>query len=72
MGNIETNVKEEELLKLLKSKYNSVESCKIIFDNFFNISKGFGFADFSNIDDYNNALNNVPPLVLHNRELIIK
>lgn len=59
-------------MKILKSKYNSIESCKIIYDNFTYISKGFGFADFSNIEEYNNAISNESPLILHGHELIIK
>ena len=45
--------KEEELFIFLKQKYKSIESCKIIYDTYNNISKGFGLADFSDIKDFN-------------------
>ena len=65
-------MKEEELFEFLKKKYKSVESCKIIYDSYNNISKGFGFADFSDVDEYNLILKNEEKLIFKENELIIK
>ena len=56
----------------MKKKYKSVESCKIIYDSYNNISKGFGFADFSDVDEYNLILKNEEKLIFKENELIIK
>ena len=65
-------IKEEELFDFLKNKYKSVKSCKIIYDSYNNISKGFGFADFSDINEYNLILKNEERLIFKENELIIK
>ena len=64
--------KEEELFNFLKKKYKSLESCKIIYDSYNNISKGFGFADFSDVKEYNSILKNNEKLIFKENELIIK
>lgn len=66
------SITENELLSFLKTKFKSVCSCKIIFDTYNNISKGFGFADLTNIDEFNSILRNKEKLVLKNKQLIIK
>jgi hypothetical protein len=66
------SITENELLSFLKTKFKSVYSCKIIFDTYNNISKGFGFADLTNIDEFNSILRNKEKLVLKNKQLIIK
>ena len=53
ISNLAPDAKEEELYNYLKKKFNSLISCKIIYDSYNNISKGFGFADFSDIKEYN-------------------
>ncbi len=63
---------EEELLSFLKNKFKSVISCKIIFDTFNNISKGFGFADLTDVDEYNSILKNKEKIILKDKILIIK
>ena len=63
---------EEELLSFLKNKFKSVISCKIIFDTFNNISKGFGFADLSDVDEYNSILKSKEKIILKDKILIIK
>ena len=63
---------EEELFSFLKNKFKSVISCKIIFDTFNNISKGFGFADLSDVDEYNSILKNKEKIILKDKILIIK
>jgi RNA recognition motif-containing protein len=56
----------------LKKKYKSLESCKIIYDSYNNISKGFGFADFNDVKEYNLVLKNNEKLIFKENELIIK
>ena len=56
----------------MKKKYKSIESCKIIYDPYNNISKGFGFADFSDIKEYNLILQNKEKIFFKDNELIIK
>ena len=72
IGNLDPLVEEEELFNFLKNKYKSIKSCKIIYDSYNNISKGFGFADFSDIDEYNSILKNEEKLIFKENELIIK
>ena len=69
---MDLNAKEEELFSFLKEKYKSLESCKIIYDSYNNISKGFGFADFSDVKEYNLILKNNEKLFFKGNELIIK
>ena len=69
---MDPEVEEEELYNFLKKKYKSLESCKIIYDSYNNISKGFGFADFSDIKEYNLILKNNEKLIFKDNELIIK
>ena len=69
---MDPDVKEEELFNFLKKKYKSLESCKIIYDSYNNISKGFGFADFSDVKEYNSILKNNEKLIFKENELIIK
>jgi len=69
---LDPDAKEEELFNFLKKKYKSLESCKIIYDSYNNISKGFGFADFSDVKEYNLVLKNNEKLIFKENELIIK
>ena len=66
------NVKEDELLSFLKNKFKSIISCKIIYDSYNNISKGFGFVGLSNINEYNSILKNKEKMLLRDKPLIIK
>jgi len=69
---LDSSVQEDELYSFLKKKYKSLESCKIIYDFYNNISKGFGFADFNDIKDYNLILKNNENLKFKENQLIIK
>ena len=69
---MDPDAKEEELFNFLKKKYKSLESCKIIYDSYNNISKGFGFADFSDVKEYNSILKINEKLIFKENELIIK
>ena len=61
---MDLNAKEEELFSFLKEKYKSLESCKIIYDSYNNISKDF--------NEYNLILKNNEKLIFKGNELIIK
>ena len=69
---MDPDAKDEELFNFLKKKYKSLESCKIIYDSYNNISKGFGFADFSDVKEYNSILKINEKLIFKENELIIK
>ena len=69
---MDLNAKEEELFSFLKERYKSLESCKIIYDSYNNISKGFGFVDLSDYDEYNSILKSKEKIVLKDKSLIIK
>jgi RNA recognition motif-containing protein len=69
---LDLNAKEEELFSFLKERYKSLESCKIIYDSYNNISKGFGFANFADFNEYNLILKNNEKLIFKGNELIIK
>ena len=40
----------------MKNKFKSIISSKLIYDSYNNISKGFGFVDLSDYNEYNNVL----------------
>ena len=72
VGNLDGNIKEEELLSFFKNKFKSVVSCKIIYDSINNISKGFGFVSLSDNEEYNSILKNKEKIILKDKPLIIK
>jgi RNA recognition motif-containing protein len=55
VGNISTDVKEEELEKLF-SKHGEVESVEIVFDKLTGESRKFGFIRMPNESEANNAV----------------
>jgi RNA recognition motif-containing protein len=69
---LDIDIKEEELFSFLKNKIKSIISCKIIYDSYNNISKGFGFANFADFNEYNLILKNNEKLIFKGNELIIK
>ena len=50
----------------------SIISCKIIYDSYNNISKGFGFVDLSDIEEYNSILKCTEKFIFKDKPLIIK
>ena len=72
VGNIPKDINNEQLKNFFKHEFPSVVSSKIIFDSLTKISKGFGFIDFSNIFDYQKALNSKNPRILKGNLLTIK
>ena len=69
---MDSSVQEDELYSFLKKKYKSLESCKIIYDSYNNISKGFGFADFNDIKDYKKKKKKYENMKFKENQLIIK
>ena len=43
-----------------------------MYDSYNNISKGFGFVDLSDYEEYNSILKNKEKIILKNKTLIIK
>ncbi len=72
VGNIPKDINNEQLKTYFKYEFPSVVSSKIIFDSLTKSSKGFGFIDFSNLFDYQKALNNKNPRIFKGHILTIK
>ena len=63
---------ENELTDFFKKVFFSVISSRIIKDSFSGKSKGFGFINLSDYNEYMKLLNLNKPLILKGRILIIK
>lgn len=72
IGNLDLNAKESELFEFFKNNFHSVISCKIIYDLQVGISKGYGFVDLTDIDEYNQLIKNENPLFFFGKKLFIK
>ena len=72
VGNIPKDINNEQLKTYFKHEFPSVVSSKIIFDSLTKSSKGFGFIDFTNLSDYQKALNSKNPRILKGNLLTIK
>ena len=72
VGNIPKDINNEQLKTYFKYEFPSVVSSKIIFDSLTKSSKGFGFIDFSNLYDYQKALNSKNPRIFKGHILTIK
>ena len=49
----------------MKNKFKSIISSKLIYDSYNNISKGFGFVDLSDYNEYNNVLKSKEKIMLN-------
>ena len=72
VGNIPKEINNEQLKTYFKHEFPSVVSSKIIFDSLTKSSKGFGFIDFTNLSDYQKALNSKNQRILRGHILTIK
>lgn len=72
MGNVDKDISNEELKNYFKNEFPSVLFAKIIVDSNTKISKGFGFVDFGNYQDYQKVLATKTKRILKNRVLVIK
>ncbi len=72
MGNLDSTTDENELTEFFQKEFLSVLSSRIIRDSFNGKSKGFGFINLTNYDEYNKLLNLNRPITLKGKILIIK
>ena len=56
----------------MKKLCPSLKSSKIIYDSYLGNSKGFGFIQFDDYEDYKKLTNLEKEIKLHNKTLIIK
>jgi cold-inducible RNA-binding protein len=70
VGNLASNVKEEEL-KALFSQHGKVDSVKIIRDMFTQTSKGFGFIEMPGKAEAQKALNELNTYELNGKKLTV-
>ena len=72
IGNIDKSVEEEELKNIFYKKYSSIIRLRLIKDNETNESKGYGFIEFNDFNEFTNALNNKYPVILGKQKLVFK
>jgi RNA recognition motif-containing protein len=70
VGNLPHSYSEEDL-KQLFSKYSSVISAKLIIDRDSGRSKGFGFVEFENSDEADEAIAEMHGQDAGGRELVV-
>lgn len=69
---MDINTDENELTEFFKKEFLSVLSSRIIKDSFNGKSKGFGFVNLTNYDEYIQLLNLNRPIILKGKILTIK
>ena len=69
---MDINTDENELTEFFKKEFLSVLSSRIIKDSFNGKSKGFGFVNLTNYDEYIQLLNLNRPITLKGKILTIK
>ena len=69
---MDISIDETQLINFLKKKYISVLSSKIIKDSFNGKSKGFGFVNLSDYNEYMQLLKLDTPIILGGKMLTIK
>jgi RNA recognition motif-containing protein len=70
IGNLSPEVTEEDLDNLF-SEYGKVTSVKIVKDFHTNVSKGFGFLEFSQNSNAQTAINELNSKDLKGREIVV-
>ena len=70
-GNLSYKLKEKDLQQIL-SEYGEVSSVKIITDRDTGRSKGFGFAEMTNDDEANKAIQELNGSDMDGRTIIVK
>jgi len=68
VGNIDTDVKEEELVKLF-SEFGEVESAEIVFDKLTGESRKFGFIKMPDESEATKAINSLNSKNLKGKKL---
>jgi len=56
VGDLDLNLTEEELQNLFNSRYSTIISCKLITDTLTKKSRGYGFINFKDPEEFKNAL----------------
>ena len=69
---MDNSIEEDELTKFFKNKYSSILSSRIIKDSFSKKSKGFGFVNLSDYNEYIQLLNLNKPILFKGKILVIK
>lgn len=72
VGNIDSKVSEKEFHQFMKKICPSLKSSKIIYDSYLGNSKGFGFIQLEDYEDYKKLINLKEGIKFHNKTLIIK
>ena len=73
VGNLDISINEKELTAYFKKSFSSVVSSRIIRDSVSGKSRGFGFVNFTDIDQYEDLLkHNQDACYLKGRILTIK
>ena len=70
LGNLHWHVTDDDLLEAL-SKYGNVVSAKVVTDKITKRSRGFGFAEMSNDQEAQNAIDDLNGKPLKGRNLTI-
>ncbi|MFB0566052.1 MAG: RNA recognition motif domain-containing protein [Candidatus Aminicenantaceae bacterium] len=69
IGNLEYSIDEEELQRVIEEKGLKLKEIKIIRDRFTNKSKGFGFAEFEDDEQVQQAIDLLDGHELKSRKL---
>ncbi|KAF2874821.1 RNA binding domain-containing protein [Massariosphaeria phaeospora] len=70
VGNLYYEVTEEQLKRVF-SRFGSIKSIKVLFDNR-GLSRGFGYIEFENINDAKAAVENLDMQVFEGRNLVVQ
>jgi RNA recognition motif-containing protein len=70
IGNLAWGVTDQELFEML-SKYGNVITAKVVTDKITKRSRGFGFAEMSNDNEAQNAINDLNGKPLKGRNITI-
>ena len=69
IGNLDYNITEEELQKEMEERGYQIKELKIITDKYTGRSKGFGFAEFENVEDAKKAIESLDGHEIKGRKL---
>ncbi|MCW0481422.1 RNA recognition motif domain-containing protein [Gaoshiqia sediminis] len=70
VGNLDFKVNEDELKEIFE-EYGTVNSSKVVTDNFSGRSKGFGFIIMDDQTEANKAVNELNGATLENRKMVV-
>ncbi|MGD9930298.1 MAG: RNA recognition motif domain-containing protein [Mangrovibacterium sp.] len=70
VGNLDFKVNEDELKEIFE-EYGTVNSSKVVTDNFSGRSKGFGFIIMDDQTEADKAVNELNGATLENRKMVV-